>query len=147
MERGWNREQKKWQQTLGEISSFSWRKTKLVANRNATVPSSTGVYVMMAKISSIAGLDDNKAPWNKIYGPFYIGKAKNLNQRFSQHAAMKENNTGILVRTFRPLDFWWVECGENQYSTLEANLIELFRPTFNSVQPLIGQLGDIQKIR
>lgn len=60
---------------------------------------------------------------------------------------MRENNTGLLVRTFIPLDFWWVECGENQYSALEANLIELFGPTFNSVQPLIGQLGDIQKIR
>lgn len=87
MEKGWNREQHKWQQFLGEIGSLSWRFVALETKRNAVVPSRMGVYVMVASISEIARLDGGKAPWNKICGPFYIGKASNLNQRFLQHAS------------------------------------------------------------
>ncbi len=147
MEKGWNREQHKWQQFLGEIDSLSWRFVALETKRNAVVPSRMGVYIMMASISEIARLEGDKAPWNKICGPFYIGKAGNLNQRFLQHASGSQRNTKDLVRTFRPLEFWWVECDENQYSDLEAKLIALFGPSFNSIQPLVGQLGTIQKIR
>ena len=147
MEKGWNREQQKWQQFLGEIRSLTWRMTPLSQNRNAIVPSNTGVYVMMVRISSIANLDEDKAPWNKIYGPLYIGKAGNLRQRFTQHASGSQDNTRVLVKTFPNLDFWWVECGIDEYEKVEAILIKLFGPSFNSIQPLIGKLGDIQKIR
>lgn len=147
MQKGWLRNQSKWTEFLGELSFLNWRSAPLLPNREATVPSKTGVYALMISISKIARLDDQKAPWNKIYGPMYIGKAGDLNQRFSQHASTRERNTGNLVRSFVPLDFWWAECDENQYEIVEAKLIALFGPSFNTVQPLVGQLGEIQKIR
>ncbi len=100
----------------------------------------------MITISKIADLPTELTPWSKIVGPMYIGQATNLKQRFSQHAAKTQTNTKELITNFTPIDFWFAECDKGRYQQLEAMLIELFGPTFNSIQPLVGKLGEAQKM-
>ena len=100
----------------------------------------------MISIAKIADLPKELSPWNKIVGPMYIGLAANLQQRFSQHASKTQKNTKELITNFAPIEFWWTECDSDRYRQLEAMLIELFGPPFNSIQPFSGRLGEAQKI-
>lgn len=147
MRYGWNQDQSKWKSKLGEITDLQWRQAPLKQNSSVLVPQTTGVYIMMISIAKIADLPKDLTPWNKIVGPMYIGLAANLQQRFSQHAAKTQKNTKELITKFVHVDFWWTECGADRYQDLEATLIELFGPPFNSVQPFSGRLGQGQKVR
>lgn len=147
MRHGWNPDQRKWKDLLGEITDLQWKHVPLKKTSFGAVPPTVGVYIMMISIAKIAGLPQDLTPWNKVVGPMYIGLATNLQQRFSQHANKTQKNTKELITNFAPIDFWWTECGLDRYQSLEAMLIELFGPPFNSVQPFSGRLGEAQKIR
>lgn len=146
MRYGWNQDQRKWKSLLGEITDLQWKQVPLKPTSNGVVPQSTGVYIMMISIAKIADLPKELSPWNKIVGPMYIGLATNLQQRFSQHASKTQKNTKELITNFAPIEFWWTECDSDRYRQLEAMLIELFGPPFNSIQPFSGRLGEAQKI-
>lgn len=121
-----------------------WRRVSFIKSSALQVSNRGGVYAIC--LTSQRYVSDG-APWRHWATPMYIGRSTCLRTRFSSHVKGEYDATRELALSFRGLDFWFsiVEDLEIQQK-LEANLISMFGPPMNRVQPslhpIVGTIGD-----
>lgn len=90
-------------------------------DRNFKSPTeNSGVYLIVRPIFR----GDNSVSWITDYDILYIGSAKNLKIRYSNHEVLR-----ILSQVFSYLQFYFKE--EKNYKTVERDLIKRIEPKFN----------------
>ena len=141
--KGWAIEKEIWQTIPSQITDNRWRCTQVTRTSSTQIPDSPGIYMFCVK-QEHQGLS--------LQNPMYIGKAKNIKNRFKSHL---ENNERVkeLKKCFRnKLEFYYLklpdDTPDNDLRILEQSMIDLYGPQFNEIDsvavssPLRVTLGD-----
>ena len=109
-----------------EVSN--WRTTAFSWNGQASVPDTTGVYVIL-RVRRVMGLPLSA-------DPIYVGKTKNLRKRMGSHldpAKAHNERVGALPNR-ETVEFWCNLLPGDQIAEAEKDLIRVINPQANKIR-------------
>lgn len=133
MRYGWHENPVAWQSAAQAIRDLVWSKHPLLAGYKTLIPHAPGIYLMTLKAANIL---DTASILELLQAPMYIGKSKNLAVRFTQHMSGL-TGTKEFIRNFPQVMFWFAKVNDPEMSRIEAELITVFGPPVNRVQPVL----------
>jgi len=128
---GWSVQLYEWTHAFKYLKSASWHRIAFRQEHKAIIPNQTGVYVICQQGSKIPLAPDDKF-WQSMYSPLYIGRATDLQRRFTEHVTLKTDASEIFKK-FSNLDFWWSQFEKDEFKQVESIMIKLFGPPGNQL--------------
>ena len=129
MKYGWTIQKYEWLHAFRFLENAEWHKIAFKPEHKPIIPNRTGVYVICQQGSKISGAPGHSF-WQSMYSPLYIGRATDLQRRYSDHISCRTDAKKI-VMDFANLDFWWAEFEIAEYKQVESIMIKVFGPPGN----------------
>jgi len=105
-----------------------WRHIDYHRASGTYLPNKPGIYAVL-RVERNSGIPINLSV-------LYVGKSKNLQQRFSQHTDPYRQHNKILkeINDSQGLEFWYFQVGAEELDQLERKLIHKLAPSANVVR-------------
>src|SRR4051794_28206170 len=102
MRHGWSLDHRDWIRLDKLASGRRWRRVPFAGLHAESIPEASGIYGLCS-----SGLRSAPGMLGELYAPVYVGQARNLRNRFLQHARNPSLEVGRAMRCFRILEFWY----------------------------------------
>ncbi len=122
-------EKSSWDNLSNVIRDKSGSCVKFISAHAATLPESSGVYVVCLKPKS-----DGPSFLGQLYNAVYVGQSVNLRQRFKQHLSGRTSVKYVLTE-FSKIEFWYLLCDVSELDFVERTIYDVLCPITNKVSP------------
>lgn len=133
MRYGWTCDYELWMIARCAVADRRWFSLPYVPGYEHNVPEQSGVYMITLLASELLGQEDF---WKRIQAPIYIGQSENLRRRFKEHV-LNKSTVGSYLRDLPRLQYCYCKVELNHLDDVESQLIQVFGPRINRVQPAI----------
>jgi hypothetical protein len=104
------------------------------------VPDGSGVYAICVTTATLRELREATI-FSAFCTALYVGQARGLRRRFSEHCAADNPDLRRGLSIFAPAEFWWCQMDPEHLNEFETRLIECFGPPANRVRGIQATLG------
>ena len=116
------------------VKGGEWRRVQFGLSDANSVPPESGIYALCAAPPGRAR--SVQPTHNDLFGvlftALYIGRTRNLNQRFIQHCSHPKPEIELIRSAFQEsLEFWFHRLNSKDVVAVEAQLIDCFGPPGN----------------
>ena len=149
---GWSLRDDLWQKVKEILEGTDWRSTRLEGMYQDSVPQEAGIYMIHTGESALSKIYNLP---KGISGVLYVGRSRNLRNRFKQHAIPHPENCHIqacsdiferLHFAFTPIPSTVSFPPKEWLSAAEHILISVLNPPANRSVPvgskLVGKIGE-----
>jgi len=133
MRYGWSCEYDLWVTARSAVEDRAWFSLPYVIGYEHTVPERSGVYMITLLAAEMLG---GEGFWKRMQGPIYIGQSENLRRRFKEHV-LNRSTVGAYLKNLPKLQYCYCNVEKDQLDDVESQLVQVFGPRINRVQPAV----------
>jgi hypothetical protein len=137
---GWSIDSNVWNDL--QESERRWRAVRLTPADKNVVPKESGIYMICAAPPGYMAPRRKAGDlFKNLYSPIYIGKSKDLQERFFTHCTKPKVELEESQICFKGnLDFWFMRLDEDKIDQFEASLIDCFGPPANRISGIRARI-------